>query len=1399
MDYTPQGERTTLYRPHIDKVINLDQSNFEQCVLNSSIPTLVEVYKDWCGHCRKFLRIYRTFGLKSLNWQDKIRVAAINCADLNNLKICKTVLYALVPLINLYPANINSLNDTFLIKHQSLNPNNPHQYDIGLKNDKDRYVEKLRSVVVQRLVQPHLATSIEESPLVPKTVNLTKNHTSRKEALDEIWKNYAASENTSHLVFVSKEPVENGTINATQVKWDLVPYQGIEVLALQVNSSLAELLDVMGSPRAALFEKGNEKALYVDEERINDETVKNIVKFANFTPVLSELPSNKPPPLQFIDCEVEENEKDCIPKFFVSEKDMLMSLRMILYDEILFKGEVKGENVTNLRAFVHSLVEVDIKFPLKTYNKTAKTESPLPRSQQAHKLFKLLFEFLYAKQNGSFTGDEWREVYLASENKTLALPHGREGFEHCKGTSIEFRGFTCGLWNVFHALTINAYLNAQNQTSGQNVPKEKALPFDPVAPLNVIKGWVYSFFTCQSCREHFLEESTMNFTIDHTNVKIPEDSFLYLWKFHNHVNIRLGKQDDPTNDPQFRKVNFPPTFLCPDCDFKIDSRENKVLHQFLINYYTNIKPYPLTICFSFLTVALVIVNAQNTTHAPCGTNEEFNECGTACEPSCLNTSPEVCNFSCTPNVCRCLLGYVRNSEGGCVASSDCPTEASTEAPEATSCGQNEVLHECASGCEPSCADPSPVCALQCLAHTLLNRNDTIRYLRIYHLAVGGLMMTSAILMIKFMYRAHLSLIPKLKRPHKIPRPTLASGFVLTVGVSLGYAYLLVFHLGFSNCDKLIDAYSDEQWEDLVYSCLMIGFCLLSSVYIIQRSYYGSVEDSKLDLITRRWVNVVLTIVWIKIVLFKGYLSYQEVCQRIEISGMWCPAKGRPYECHPEQELKGTQLIWYYLHKGLLNSTVISCASEYFPVMLVGHWLACGRADEKADELIQKRRKEEKKSIRRARQSSEFKKPDVKRTMPALKMRCFMKSVLVALAWLAFIMSLFRWCAAFYFNICFDEFHKTNSLLDDYSEFWAISALFVFYSMLFKWSLSVNKRRLDLHHRAQSKGDMALLFGSAVFMAFKLILQVTELNLQRMDGFISIGECFIRSSALIMTHISEWLQLFCLRSIIALHLEDIQECRIFLPSVAVSSILVNWVSFATTFFETNLIKYQLGKPEYYFSQRTLISMIFTQTIYPADYLFTFTAAGCWADVLVRYIELGYFQLGKVQPEENMSLREKEDYGAAPDRPNQHLCVPEIQNSEQPKFQNLNMLYSQRRVHYNDTPKAITFTLPDFTDHSKNVDTLHPLAHCGVCSCSQCSGVCSYPRSFRQLMLAANPNPRCRDSDDCTTFDKPFCVKHLCEQHPNPGYRLASYEVNSLGCYPPCQYPSYCDVMRQECVL
>ncbi|KHJ79235.1 trypsin Inhibitor like cysteine rich domain protein [Oesophagostomum dentatum] len=56
----------------------------------------------------------------------------------------------------------------------------------------------------------------------------------------------------------------------------------------------------------------------------------------------------------------------------------------------------------------------------------------------------------------------------------------------------------------------------------------------------------------------------------------------------------------------------------------------------------------------------------------CPPNEEFRECGTACEPTCRNPNPKICTLQCILDVCQCKSGFYRNDNGDCV--SECSKE-----------------------------------------------------------------------------------------------------------------------------------------------------------------------------------------------------------------------------------------------------------------------------------------------------------------------------------------------------------------------------------------------------------------------------------------------------------------------------------------------------------------------------------------------------------------------------------------------------------------------------------------------------------------------------------------------------------------------------------------------------
>ena len=149
-DYTPNGESAVLYHPGLDKVMNLDEETFRDTVLNASKPIIVELYKDWCGHCRKFAPTYRAFAKSVENWRDVLDLAVINCADLHNRKACREAQQVgkrTVPSMKFFPAGamgVGSAGDEF-----EFDPPN-------------RTVEAMRTQLVKTLMENGSVSLMEE-------------------------------------------------------------------------------------------------------------------------------------------------------------------------------------------------------------------------------------------------------------------------------------------------------------------------------------------------------------------------------------------------------------------------------------------------------------------------------------------------------------------------------------------------------------------------------------------------------------------------------------------------------------------------------------------------------------------------------------------------------------------------------------------------------------------------------------------------------------------------------------------------------------------------------------------------------------------------------------------------------------------------------------------------------------------------------------------------------------------------------------------------------------------------------------------------------------------------------------------------------------------------------------
>lgn len=135
------------------------------------------------------------------------------------------------------------------------------------------------------------------------------------------------------------------------------------------------------------------------------------------------------------------------------------------------------------------------------------------------------------------------------KSKLKAFSDTSEGWIGCAGSTAQYGNYPCGLWMMWHAMTVNQATSSSKED-------------DPRAVLKAMKGFVEHFFGCQECARHFLQMSENGKTIER-EVKNADDAVLWLWKAHNVVNARLS--GDISDDNVFPKERFPNRQHCSDC------------------------------------------------------------------------------------------------------------------------------------------------------------------------------------------------------------------------------------------------------------------------------------------------------------------------------------------------------------------------------------------------------------------------------------------------------------------------------------------------------------------------------------------------------------------------------------------------------------------------------------------------------------------------------------------------------------------------------------------------------------------------------------------------------------------------------------------------------------------
>ncbi|XP_039668279.1 sulfhydryl oxidase 1 isoform X1 [Perca fluviatilis] len=492
----PSAAEAGLYTAS-DQVIILSQENVESVLINSSAAVLVEFYASWCGHCIAFSPVYRSLASDIKEWKPAVNLAAVDCAAEENRKICNGFGIRAYPTIKFFYAYSKADSTGQAFKAST--------HDVRLL--RHRIIDQLES---------------HEEPWPPACPPLEP--TSQAE-IDSFFE----TNSVQHLALIFED---TKSYIGREVTLDLLQYENVAVRrVLSTEEGLVTKLGVTEFPSCYLYSpQGNLTRLKV-----------NIEARTFYSYALQRLPgvvrSGKPLPVT-LDVLTNSTEEPWRPfnRSRVYMADLESTLHYSLRVEVAAHTLIKGDALTSLKKYISVLAKY------------------FPGRPVVMSLLKSLNSWLQNQTGNEISYEALREILdNSAQSPDTALPEG-ERWVGCQGSRPHLRRYPCGMWTLFHTLTVQAK-NAEGT--------------DPQEVLSAMRNYVHSFFGCSACAEHFEIMATESLV----EVNTLSSAVLWLWSRHNRVNNRLA--GDLSEDPNFPKIQWPPPEMCPACHTVKENGEHK--------------------------------------------------------------------------------------------------------------------------------------------------------------------------------------------------------------------------------------------------------------------------------------------------------------------------------------------------------------------------------------------------------------------------------------------------------------------------------------------------------------------------------------------------------------------------------------------------------------------------------------------------------------------------------------------------------------------------------------------------------------------------------------------------------------------------------------------------------
>lgn len=438
-----------------------------------------------------------------------MKVGVIDCSNQTNSQICRDYEIMAYPTVRYFPPH-------------------PSPTDMGTDFLRSFTVQAMKNFLVELLKQTqsdgNLTALCDIQPFKEDNVVLDSNNV---------------------LTYIIIDKPDTNDKFAQELVIDYCPVKKVKIIyALNTNTALVNLLKVDTYPSLYRVHNSNEFNLLASGDNKTQfiDIINENLKTVHMTPFNIIDMTTKLYNLLFQKTQASDDFPNTV---YLS--DLEATLKYSLDHEIVMRSVISNESLDALKSYLELLVDY------------------FPSTLRGKKAIKLVLESI---QNNKTVSGKKLGNFISKYEMVLNPFVTKQHWIGCEGSNPMYRRYPCGLWTLFHTLTVQASLKDLGTFNGVQV-------------LETIAGYVKHFFGCTDCSEHFLKMAT---TIN-SNVSSLDDAVLWLWSAHNQVNQRLA--GDVTEDPMYPKVLFPLKVHCEKCR-QDDEWNNEEVLKYLKKMYSTI-------------------------------------------------------------------------------------------------------------------------------------------------------------------------------------------------------------------------------------------------------------------------------------------------------------------------------------------------------------------------------------------------------------------------------------------------------------------------------------------------------------------------------------------------------------------------------------------------------------------------------------------------------------------------------------------------------------------------------------------------------------------------------------------------------------------------------------------